>query len=581
MRKMAFWGTAPLLVLALAAGCGDDDTTTDGTDSDGGPTPDMGTMMDGSMPGDGGTEPTDAGGEMDGFVPPGCESIACANGTCALEGDTPVCVCDAGWRGDACDENDKPASTDTMLWLDASESTSLLTGGGTVSAWSDLSPSGATFTQNQSAEQPSLGTINGLTALDFDGVDDSISTGGFAGFTGQARYTVFMVMSSTTQDAILTGIGGGQNRLALLDTSGDTGLWAAHAGGVAGTLTGSAFSGVQVYERERVHLVTIQRTPVAMNIWVDGRFRQLMPTASPENIVGALDIVLGHNAASAATEALQGQIGEVIAYPSALNMEQREAVEDYLGAKWLGSAPSHDESSFGNIQVWLDATDTASLNVIADGTTDTWRNLAGEQDFYAPTPNTNPLYVEDGLNGHPVLRFDGDDDNLRNAFDQPWLDASEYTVVAVAVPRSPLSDQTSYIVSANDVAFNIPGMGLGVKNLGEIVDFRHKAPANVAGFGDSLTISGGTAEAPLVAIGTWNDGEMRIETGFGSETRTPTQIEHGPNLRFWIGAHNNTMSNVDNFAGDIAEVLIFTHELSFAERTALRAMLEAKWGLAD
>ncbi len=191
----------------------------------------------------------------------------------------------------------------------------------------------------------------------------------------------------------------------------------------------------------------------------------------------------------------------------------------------------------------------------------------------------NPTYVADGLNGHGVLRFDGEDDAIRNAFEQPWLDGPEYTVVGVAAPRPPTSDQTSWIVTANADGYFIPGMGLGIKDLGATVDFRHKSPVDVAGFGDTVSASGGTAEAPIVAIATWNDGSMRLEAGFATETSTPTQVEHGPNLLFWVGSHHNTESTVDNFAGDIAEVLIFRHELSFSERTALRELLEAKWGL--
>ena len=289
------------------------------------------------------------------------------------------------------------------------------------------------------------------------------------------------------------------------------------------------------------------------------------------------DLVLGHDSAAGSTSPLEGKLGELIAYDDALSIEDREHLEDYLAAKWLGAAPTHDESSFGNLEVWLDSSDVANL-MLNGSNVEGWLNLAGEQSFYSPVPDANPSHVPAGLNGHDVIRFDGEDDTLRNAFAQPWLDGPEYTVVGIAVPRPPTNDQASYIVSANDEVLTIPGMGLAVANLGVDVSFRHKAPANVPGSGDRVTATGGTAEAPILAIATWNDGSMRLEAGFATQTGTPTQVEHGPNLFFYVGSHNSG-SSVDNFAGDIAEVLIFRHELSFTERTALRAMLEEKWGL--
>lgn len=577
--RRATFGVLPLaaLTLTLAGGCGDDGG------AGGTPDPDGGTMMmsDGALPpDDGGTDPTDGGdpGDPDAYVPPGCESVTCTHGACVIEGGAPVCRCDAGWRGEACAENDAPDPRETVLWLDATESSSLLVGSAGVSAWSDLSGSGADFTQADTDARPAMGTIGGLPAVEFDGTNDALTSGGFEGFTGQARYTYFVVVAASSDDAILAGYGGGKARLALLDSDGEAGLWALHAGGVAAELNGSVFSGEQLYERNRVHLVTVQRTPVAMSLWIDGRFRKVVPNTGPENIVGALDLVLGDDTSEATSSPLEGRIGEIIAYDSALDIAQRRRVEAYLSAKWLGGAVTHDESSFGNIEVWLDASDTASLGMVGDGTVDTWDNLAGSQDFVAPYPYTNPTYVADGLNDMGVLRFDGEDDMMRNAFAQSFVAGPEYTIVAVAASRAPTSDQPSWLVAGSAEGYSIPGAGLAIRDLGARATMRHKSPADVAGFGDTVEATGGTAEAPVVLIGTWDDGEMRLEAGFGTETMTPTQPASG-NLLFTVGAHSNTASSVDNYAGDIAELLIFRHALSLAERTELRELLSAKWGI--
>lgn len=100
--------TAGALLLALGmVACGDDDggDTTDVT-ADMGPMTgeDMGPMTDPDM-----------------FVEPGCEDLTCTNGTCDASGAEPVCVCNAGWTGDMCEDFDAPAAGDTILWLDAAD----------------------------------------------------------------------------------------------------------------------------------------------------------------------------------------------------------------------------------------------------------------------------------------------------------------------------------------------------------------------------------------------------------------------------------------------------------------------------
>ena len=67
-----------------------------------------------------------------------------------------------------------PASLpNLMLWLDASDSSTITASAGAVSTWTDKSTNAYTFTQATPAAKPTTGsaTQNGLNALSFDGGD--------------------------------------------------------------------------------------------------------------------------------------------------------------------------------------------------------------------------------------------------------------------------------------------------------------------------------------------------------------------------------------------------------------------------
>jgi len=63
-----------------------------------------------------------------------------------------------------------------ILWLDASNASTITASSGKVSQWDDLSGSGNSVTQPTSAYQPTTGTrtLNGLNVIDFDGASDEM-----------------------------------------------------------------------------------------------------------------------------------------------------------------------------------------------------------------------------------------------------------------------------------------------------------------------------------------------------------------------------------------------------------------------
>ena len=73
-----------------------------------------------------------------------------------------------------------PAQITTELWLDAADASTITLNGSTVSQWNDKSGNGRNATQATAANQPTYiaNSINGKSALDWDGVNDSMAVSG-------------------------------------------------------------------------------------------------------------------------------------------------------------------------------------------------------------------------------------------------------------------------------------------------------------------------------------------------------------------------------------------------------------------
>jgi len=90
-----------------------------------------------------------------------------------------------------------PLDLSPVLWLDASDTSTITEVGGAVSQWDDKSGNGNDVAQGTAAAQPTSGTrtINSLNVLDFDG-NDGLRTSA-ADIITQPN-TVFMVLEHDT-----------------------------------------------------------------------------------------------------------------------------------------------------------------------------------------------------------------------------------------------------------------------------------------------------------------------------------------------------------------------------------------------
>lgn len=250
-----------------------------------------------------------------------------------------------------------------------------------------------------------------------------------------------------------------------------------------------------------------------------------------------------------------------------------EVMAAYSGV--LSSGPGGIGTTDGSsaLEVWL----KADAGVVGGATASTWLDQSGN-GIHAFQGNAlqQPTYVTNALNGQPVLRFDGTNDQLR--FARTIQD--DFTVIAVFRTTQFLGGGSQWYQGAGLVDAEVGGVttdfglsllggytaaGVGSPSVGDRTVFS-QSPLN-NGVGHVVAFS------RLRSTGIMRqyvDGFYSVTTSSGTEFLTaPSQITIG-----------SLQTNINFFQGDVAEVLVYSKDLNVAERTILDNYLSAKYNIA-
>jgi len=215
-----------------------------------------------------------------------------------------------------------PSEISTKAWYDAYDLSTIVQSGGFVSQWNDKSGNSLNLAQAVGANQPITGTrtINGVNALDFDGVSDYIVRG-----SGMPDGDV-MVFGVFNADALTYGVwfgnagsGGAKSRQYLQDSKVDFGN--------GGLVFSPALSAGQPY-------VVMGQVDDLGNSSVHG-YRingGALTTGGTQRATPQASMAAGANAGGVGF--FNGIIGEVIVVNSLLSDSDRQKVEGYLAWKW-------------------------------------------------------------------------------------------------------------------------------------------------------------------------------------------------------------------------------------------------------
>lgn len=219
-------------------------------------------------------------------------------------------------------------------WLDANDAGTITLASGAVSAWADKSGNGRNASQATPANRPTTTTVNGKTAILFDGVSDGLD------FTGVARTEETWIIAAA-QAASQTG-----QRQLLSDGTDGNGLSATTASVM---LFEASFGGfTEGTDRLRVQWSSNASTPLGPAIlsavrssaaggfvYINGTQRggAVSPFTSSFSTAKS-DTMSKIGYYSPSLYQFNGWIGEILCYNRALTASERISVERYLGSKW-------------------------------------------------------------------------------------------------------------------------------------------------------------------------------------------------------------------------------------------------------
>jgi len=257
-------------------------------------------------------------------------------------------------------------------------------------------------------------------------------------------------------------------------------------------------------------------------------------------------------------------------------------------------------NGINNLMVWYETTLDASFNASEDfdkGSISAWYDINVQstskinacQNTAITTANctatgssaSQPKYIENAINGLPVIQFDGNDDYLD--FNGTGLIGTDYTIFVVEQRRSAPANYTFLIGTGNTgtsgpgstfmLGFN-PASGqnnffhsLGgggtyeiIYNIGSYISPKPRIHTTIlnTSVGQSYWLNGGTT--PEIAT-------------TGSGNKTPLALAS----LMSIARGNDGV--IRYYQGDIAEIIIFTRALKTEERQSIESYLGKKYAI--
>lgn len=220
-------------------------------------------------------------------------------------------------------------------WWDANDSSTILLNSGFVETWTSKAGAKTAASQSVSNNRPATTTVNGKTAVSFDGSNDGLD------FTGTARTDETWIIAAaqtanqTTARAFICddafGYGFAVNQSVSLGRFLDT-SW-------GNSTEGTGRLRVQYSASNTTPLgpavISVVRSAAAGGfVFIDGTQR-ISVVGGQSSFTSSGSVTLSRiGYISSTTFPLQGWIGEILLYDRPLSGAERLKVERYLGKKW-------------------------------------------------------------------------------------------------------------------------------------------------------------------------------------------------------------------------------------------------------
>jgi hypothetical protein len=228
-----------------------------------------------------------------------------------------------------------------LLWLDASDTSTLTLSSNIVSVWSSKGTSALYAVPVQLSNLPAsnfsplyvAGAVNGLGAIYFDGSNDYMHVTSLTALANIPGYTAFIVLSPVYLNATQvyaglqsTGTNGTYDFFAYYNSL-DT-LRTGFDGGGNGALNYTSRN-----DGQKIIISTVRSAGTA-NTFVNGYQIQTNGSVNANTDAGINKLGIGANTYLAGSQPYKGYVCEVIIYNRALTTKERRQIEYYLSNKW-------------------------------------------------------------------------------------------------------------------------------------------------------------------------------------------------------------------------------------------------------
>ena len=508
------------------------------------------------------------------------------------------------------------------LWLKADAGVTA-DGSGKVSEWADQTPNGNNAYQSNTGNQPTLVTtrtdLNGKPVIRFDGSSTYLDVTDTPSIKPTQAITVIALAqtnSTATQDLVSHGLTFnyyGEQRWPMY--SYDLGIDPNNVerGYIGfGTGQGDPSSGADLAGTgsrfEQMSISSMVFDGANLQIFDSGIAQGSAPVGAPILYDGtnAHDLIIGaFSTFSGITNYFNGDMSEVLVYNRALTPTERGQAEGYLADKYTVYAPTatwpmayssdvqaqiainrwnkteadayvafqSDNSSVmtNGLLVWF----KADAGVTADGSNNVsaWADQTGDYNVTQTTSGSQPTLVSGDINGKPALRFTGAQ-SLSQSVTMGSGVNQDLTIVSVAMTTSPSSFQDSIYLGTSGSG---QSRGIGYDNSEQFADFS-SAKLNAVGAPDEAGIAApaaGTFVTEAVTLSRnlqnavfYRNGIQAAAIPMNSLANVASGMEIG-----------NRQDGTTPWQGDIAELMVFDHQLTTTEMNQVGGYLGDKYGI--
>lgn len=480
-----------------------------------------------------------------------------------------------------------------VLWLDASDNTKITTSSGIVTGWTDKSGAGNSVTVITGS--PVLSNFRGNQYMYLSNT----------GFNGSITQNVGQTVIAFAVAALnIGGSSGAYSRLLSLGISSAVDYASSlYVIPFVRSGTGQAIytqrNGLPVAQNSasaitytKPFLVTTVYDGTSATLFLNGVAAGSSSSATIQGTFKYNYYGIAVDAQVSDAEWWGGYVGEVIVYHATLPLVQIQQIEGYLAWKWglqASLSPSHpyffrkliapslltfnasfNPLSYGNLALWLDASDFSTLTMNGSSQVSKWSDKSGQGNHFLQATNANkPVYntYNSGING---LTFNGS--TYMTTASTFSLNSGGVQAFCVFTPTNITDRQRmfryqylAYIAALDNLYFDVGGPSVyhyvgpvtfakGATSLASVNMF--SAATTSANADPSTSYSVNTASSS-----TWSYTDVAIN-------QTPALIQLGGNSTL-----TDTM-----FTGTIQEILMFDRFFTSVEVKTIEGYLAWKWG---